>query len=68
MNVYKILEWVGFALIIIATIAMITKSFIENEFITTLYEKQELLYSLGMLFWALGYMMTQNEKKKEKEG
>lgn len=67
MNMYKFLEWFGFALIIIATLALIAKSFIENEFLTALYEKQELLYSLGMLFWALGYMMTQGEKKKKKE-
>lgn len=60
----KLIERVGFALIVIGFVFMLLNDVWENNPIPTIMEKNMYFSSIGLIIWALGH---QNRISKEKE-
>lgn len=56
----------GLVLIIIGFILMILNGKIEDDFFAKVAGRYELFYWGGIVIWAMGYMIKQEKKKKQK--
>lgn len=60
-------ERIGFTLIIIGFLCMIMNRMVHNELILQITEKYQMFYWSGLCIWALGYIKSESDKKKQKD-
>ena len=60
----KLLEIIGFVIIIIGFVLMILNNQINNSHFSQISERYNLFFSVGFLIWAIGYFLKINKKTK----
>jgi len=59
-------EKIGLALIIIGFLCMIMNRIVFDELILQITGKYQIFYWSGLCIWALGYMKSEVDRKKQK--
>lgn len=67
MNYGKLMELVGFLLILGSFIYAIYQDFVSDVSFTDNFGYDSLPFLLGMLIWALGYMINPERKQNKKD-
>lgn len=64
MNKYKLLETTGFIIIVVGFLFIFAKRLIDHPIMDALQGKEELMFWLGLLLWALGNLLNKNHQAK----
>lgn len=58
-------EKIGFAILIIGLVLMILNNRIDNIVFTQISKRYNFFYSVGLIVWAIGYILKINKKKNK---
>jgi len=61
MKISKIAEWLGFVMIVVAFLLWLAA---DLEFISVSNGTLEITGLVGTIFWSMGYMQSEKEKKE----
>lgn len=59
---YKIIERIGFVILMIGFILILVERFVDSGFIHTLSEIWQIFFWGGMALWAVGYAQREKEQ------
>ena len=61
----NVLEKIGVALLVLSVVFMVTHERVGEGLFSRLGEQHYIVFWLGLLIWALGYMMREQAAKKK---